>query len=223
MDGRHTAQAGAVCLVFIFRKIPLLTCASRSPTAANTTSLSTASLGVEITCEACYIKGGFTASLNVKDNSTNALTQYTNNVHDSVQTITQTTFNQITDGLTASTPSNLTAPAQLPTVNVDFDLDLAPLPGVSAQFQFNDGLELYMLLNTKIAAGSTYIVNLFSSKAPLDVTIGSNITAGVALDIDLVITSRDAVDVTSGFHLRLDKGASMEFDLFSSNISNVAM
>lgn len=178
-------------------------------------------LGVEITCESCFIKGGFTASLNVKDNSTDALTKYTNNVHDSVQNVTQAAFNQITDGLQASAPSNATV--QLPTVNIDFDLDLAPLPGVTAQFQFNDGLELYMLLNTKIAVGSTYIVNLFSTKTPLDVIIGSNITAGVALDIDLVLTSRDVVDVTSGFHLRVDKGASMEFDLFSSNISNVAM
>lgn len=191
--------------------------------------MTTAGLGVEITCESCYIKGGFTASLNVKDNSTNALTKYTNDVHDGVQNVTQTAFNQITDGLQASAPSNSTsgdietATAHLPTVNVDFDLDLAPLPGVSAQFQFNDGLELYMLLNTKMAVGSTYIVNMFSSKTPLDATIGSNITAGVALDIDLVLTSRNAVDVTSGFHLRLEKGASVEFDLFSSNISNVAM
>lgn len=212
--------------------MPLLTCVSRSSTSTNTTSLTTAGPpgpGVEITCESCYIKGGFTASLKVKDNSTDALTKYTNDVHDSVQTVTQTAFNQITDGLQTSTPLNATsgdietAPAQLPTVNVNFDLDLGPLPGVSAQFQFNEGLELYMLLNTKIAVGSTYIVNLFSSKTSLDVIIGSNITAGVALDIDLVLTSRDAVDLTSGFHLRLDKGASMEFDLFSSNVSNVAM
>lgn len=183
--------------------------------------MTTAGLGVEITCESCYIKGGFTASLNIKDNSTDALTKYTNDVHDSVQNVTQTAFDQITDGLQASAPSNTTV--QLPTVNVDFDLNLAPLPGVSAQFQFNEGLELYMLLNTKIAVGSTYIVNLFSSKTQLDLIIGSNITAGVTLDIDFVLTSRDAVDLTSGFHLRLDKGASMEFDLFSSNVSNVAM
>ncbi|KAK0747056.1 hypothetical protein B0T18DRAFT_391389 [Schizothecium vesticola] len=203
-----------------------------TPTSTNTTSLTTAGttgLGVEITCESCYIKGGFTASLNVKGNSTDALTKYTNDVHDSVQNVTQTAFNQIIDGLQASTPSNATsgdmetANVQLPSVEVDFDLDFAPLPGVSAQFQFNEGLELYMLLNTKIAVGSAYIVNLFSSKTPLDLTIGSNITAGVAFNIDLVLTSQNPIAVTSGFHLRLDKGASMEFDLFSSNVSNIAI
>ena len=175
----------------------LLTCTLRpvtAPKSTNTTSISPAGLGVEITCESCYIKGGFTASLKVKGNSTDALTKYTNEVHDSVRNVTQSAFNQITDGLQASTPSNATsgdietANVQLPTVEVDFDLDLAPVPGVSAQFQFNEGLELYMLLNTKIAVGSTYIVNLVSFKTPLDVTIGSNITAGVALDIDLVLT-----------------------------------
>jgi hypothetical protein len=235
MDGRHTAQAGVVCLALLLRSMPFLTCVSRSvttPTSTNTTSLTTAGtagLGVEITCESCYVKGGFTASLKVRGNSTDALTKYTNDVHDSVRNVTQTAFNQITDGLQASTPSNATsgdrgtANVQLPTVEVDFGLDLVPLPGVSAQFQFNEGLELYLLLNTKIAVGSTYIVNLFSSKTPLDVTIGSNITTGVALDMDLVLTSRNPIDVTSGFHLRLDKGASMEFDLFSSNVSNVAM
>jgi hypothetical protein len=219
----------------LLRSTPFLTGVSRPVTTStftNTTSLittGTAGLAVEITCESCYIKGGFTASLNVKGNSTDALTKYTNDVRDSVQNVTQTAFNQITDGLQLSTPSNATsgdmetANLQLPTVDVDFDLDIAPLPGVSAQFQFNEGLELYMLLNTKIAVGSTYVVNLFSSKTPLDITIGSNITAGVALGIDLVITSRNPIDVTSGFHLRLDKGASMEFDLFSSNVSNVAM
>ncbi|KAK1829772.1 hypothetical protein QBC39DRAFT_412772 [Podospora conica] len=186
------------------------------PATSNTTALTTADRGVEITCESCYIKGGFTASLKVKGNSTDTLTKYTDEAHDSVRNVTQTAFNQITEGLQGSTPT-------IPTVNVDFDLDLAPLPGVSAQFQFNEGLELYMLLNTKVSIGSTYIVNLYSAKTPLDITIGSNITTAVALNIDLVLTSRDTVDATSGFHLRLDKGASMEFDLFSSNVSNVAI
>ena len=236
MDRRHTAQAGAVCIpsdddVLVNSNISHRPRLAGSP-ASNNTSPGTADLGVDITCKACYIKGGFTASLKVKDNSTDVLTRYTSDseIQEKVRTATQAAFNKITDGLQSSkTNSNVTSrdmettPVQLPTVDVNFDLDLVPVPGVSAQFQFNEGLELYMLVNTKITVGSTYILKLFSSKTPVDIAIGSNITAGVALDIDLILTSTSAIDVTSGFHLRLDKGAAMEFDLFSTNVSDVAM
>lgn len=112
---------------------------------------------------------------------------------------------------------------EFPTIDVDFDVDLPPLPGVSVKFQFEDDFELYMLLNTRLSAGATYTLNLFASKSALGIAIGNDITAGVVVVIDLILDVSAAIDISSGFHLKLDKGVGFELNMFDKNVSNVAL
>lgn len=108
-----------------------------------------------------------------------------------------------------------------PTLDLDFDVDLAPLPEVKIGFVFEDDFELYLKLNTKITAASTYELNLFSSKDPsLGFSEGDDITAGLAVVIDLIIELDAEVDISSGFHMKFDKGVGAELVMFSRNISD---
>jgi len=188
--------------------------------------------GVEIICETCYIKGAASTSLTIQGNPASIISNYTAEIAGTVKNVTdvvvdklagaikQTVKNVVDDIFDGPDDDN---PFQFPTIDVDFDLDLAPLPGVTVQFQFDDDLEIYMRLNSKLAAGATYTLNLFSSVSPLGVAIGSDITAGVAVVIDLILDVRTAIDISSGFHLRLDKGVGMKLDMFSPNVSDLAL
>ncbi|KAK3339867.1 hypothetical protein B0T25DRAFT_523544 [Lasiosphaeria hispida] len=184
---------------------------------------------VEIVCQKCYIKGAASASLTVKGDIGDAISNYTTEVMRDVLNVTEVVFDAVGDTILNVLGDVFTLAVfeddydvEFPTVDVDFDLDLKPLPGVSVKFQFEDGFELYMLLNTKLGAGATYTLNLYASKSPLGFAIGSDITAGVAVVIDLILDVSTAIDMSSGFHLRLDKGVGFELNMFSQNVSNVA-
>jgi len=53
----------------------------------------------------------------------------------------------------------------------------------------------------------------------MGIAVGSDITAGVACVIDLVLDVETVLDITSGFHLKLDKGVRMELRMFGLNVS----
>ncbi|KAK0715929.1 hypothetical protein B0H67DRAFT_489159, partial [Lasiosphaeris hirsuta] len=173
--------------------------------------------------------GAASASLTVKGDVGDTISNYTTSVMSEVLNVTEVVFDAVGDTVLNFLADVVTLEAfedghdiEFPTLDVDFDLDLKPLPGVSVKFQFEDGFELYMLLNTKLGAGATYTLNLYGSKSPLGVAIGSDITAGVAVVIDLILDVGTAIDMSSGFHLKLDKGVGFELNMFSQNVSNVA-
>ena len=189
---------------------------------------------MEIICQKCYIRGSASASLTVKGDISNTISNYTAEIQNEVKNITEAVFDAV--GNTVGTVVDVLGDfftgdvfdkdyeIEFPTLaNVSFDLDLKPLPGVSVKFEFQDDFELYMLLNTKLGAGATYTLNLYPSKSPVGIAIGSDIAAGVVVVIDLILDVSTAVEISSGFHMKLDKGVGFELDMFSPNLSNVAL
>ena len=166
--------------------------------------------------------------MTVKGNISDTISNYTAEVKKEVMNVTEVVFDAVSDTVLGVLGDALTLEVfqddydvEFPTLDVDFDLDLKPLPDVSVKFQFDDGFELYMLLNTKLGAGATYTLNLYASKSPVVIAIGNDITAGIAVVIDLILDVSTAIDISSGFHLKLDKGVGFELNMFSQNVSNI--
>ena len=171
------------------------------------------------------------ATISVKQGDLNAIiTNYTAAVKEEVRNVTESVVGQVSAAVGNTIGDVFTGQAfeddydfEFPTIDVDFDVDLAPLPGVSVTFKFEEDFELYMLLNTKLAGGATYTLNLFASKTALGIAISNDITAGVAVVIDLILDVRTAIDISSGFHLKLDRGVGMKLDMFGQNVSDLAL
>ncbi|KAK0723490.1 hypothetical protein B0T26DRAFT_640423 [Lasiosphaeria miniovina] len=186
----------------------------------------TAEVGVEIQCKTCYLKGAASASFTVKGNASEIFTAYIDQVQDVAENITEGVFDQI--GLAAKqTFGNIISDGLdiddfvMPTLNVSLDIDLPPLPSVDIKFEFDAGLELYVELGVKLHAGATYSLNLFSSNTPIGVALGPDILAGVAVTVDLILDIQAAIEITSGFHLKVDKPLGMELTMFSTNLSHI--
>jgi hypothetical protein len=107
----------------------------------------------------------------------------------------------------------------LPTFERDFNLSIPAIPESSIRFQF-DGMELYMEMETVISAGATYEINLFSSKSPYGFKI-KELQLGFVLTIDLILSVDGEVDISSGFHIKLDDGVSMAIPLFGDSVSDI--
>ena len=107
----------------------------------------------------------------------------------------------------------------LPPFDHDFNLSLPEIPQSTLKFQF-DQVELYMELETIINAGVTYELNLFSSKSPYGIKV-KDLQLGFVLTLDLILSVDGQVDITSGFHIKLDDGVSMTLPLFGNAVSDV--
>lgn len=107
----------------------------------------------------------------------------------------------------------------LPTFDHDFNLSIPAIPESSIRFQF-DGMELYMEMETIINAGATYEINLFSSKSPYGFKI-KELELGFVVTVDLVLSVDGEVDISSGFHIKLDDGVSMSIPLFGDSVSEI--
>lgn len=185
-----------------------------------------AEVGVEIQCKTCYLKGAASASFTIKGNASEIFTAYIDEVQGVAENITEGVFDQI--GLAAKeTFGNIITDGLdiddfvMPTLNVSLDIDLPPLPSVDIKFEFDAGLELYVELGVKLHAGATYSLNLFSSNTPIGVAVGPDILAGVAVTVDLILDIQAAIEITSGFHLKVDDPLAMELTMFSTNLSHI--
>jgi hypothetical protein len=107
-----------------------------------------------------------------------------------------------------------------PPLNYSFDMDIAPIDDVTLNFMFDD-LELYLELNTVLAAGATYELNLFTSNTPIGIGVGKNLTLGVVFKVDLLLSVQGEIDISSGLHIKLDDGMGIDIALFSDAVSNI--
>ncbi|CCC12685.1 unnamed protein product [Sordaria macrospora k-hell] len=178
--------------------------------------------------------GAATGSFTVNGNFTDVFRNHTLEIGREIENVTKAAADQLTDAIKGSGEVIVNEFKELiyegdtdftdidwPTVDLDFDVDLAPLPEVKIGFVFEDDFELYLKLNTKISAASTYELNLFSSKDPsFGFSEGGDITAGLAVVIDLIIELDAEADISSGFHMKFDKGVGAELVMFSRNISD---
>jgi hypothetical protein len=110
-----------------------------------------------------------------------------------------------------------------PTLDLDLDLDevIDGFPDVHAQFEFTD-LELYLELDVILSAGATYTLNLFTSQSVAGIKI-PGLEAGALFKVDLVLMAEAEIDISSGFHVKLDQGLSLDFALFEKDVGGVTL
>jgi hypothetical protein len=109
----------------------------------------------------------------------------------------------------------------LPTIDLAFDLDVPSVPDTDLQIKFDD-LELYMELNTVISTGATYAIKLFATQSPLGIMVG-DLVLGAIISVDLVLAVEGEIDISSGFHIKLDDGVELNLALFGDKVSNMNM
>lgn len=108
----------------------------------------------------------------------------------------------------------------LPPFNVSLDVDVKRTQEASLHFNFEE-FELLMQVRTKLPAGSEFTIPLLeSSPNPLP---GVDFEFDVFFTADLILSFDQALEVTSGIHLKLDQGVSFAIDLFGNNPSDISM
>ena len=111
---------------------------------------------------------------------------------------------------------------QSPTIaNVSFDLNVQGIPETTLQLQF-DGLELYVELDTTLSLGATYTINLFTPETPIAITV-PGMDLGVWFVLDLILVADGEIDISNGFHIKLDDGVQIKIAMFANNASDINM
>ncbi|RSL59952.1 hypothetical protein CEP54_007052 [Fusarium duplospermum] len=184
------------------------------------------SAGIEITCATCYIKGTATTKF-IYDrdfNISNAFNNFTDQVKSEVRSLaTEVTdyVEEYVDGVVTKLDDGVDLDDfDLPPMDVDFNIDLPEIPEFRLQFQF-DGLEMYMLIDTVLSVGATYTLNLYTSTTPVGFAVRDNLEVGVIFTIDLILSVEGEINISSGFHLRLDDGVVFELGIFSEEIASI--
>jgi hypothetical protein len=190
-----------------------------------------ASTSLEITCTTCYIKGDVMAEFKVNGsfNATNALKKFETNVISDVKNITSEAVDDIETYFKSLATSigddfvnfDFDSLPAFPTLDLDFNLhNITSIPECEMRFQF-DGLELFMAIDTKLSAGGTYTINLYSSNSPIGIAISKQLRLGVIFAIDLILSVEAEIDISSGFHIKLDDGLSVDISMFGQDVSGV--
>jgi hypothetical protein len=141
----------------------------------------------------------------------------TDSVEDYLTNYTSGVLSHVQDGVNASDFA-------LPTFPFAFDLTIPELPETHIKIQF-DELELYLELSTVISYGVTYEINLFSSTSPYGVRFGYVLHLGIVAAVDLILSieSTDKVDISTGFHIKLEDGIMFDLALFSDKMSDMVL
>lgn len=180
--------------------------------------------GITIICLTCYINGSVSGFLTINDdfNITRAIDGVENEVKiitssalEQIQNFTETVVKDISKFELSNIPS-------WPTLDIDFNVaNLNTLPSVQGSFQF-DALELYLDLDLKMAAGVTYTLNLYTSETVAGFSI-PDLEVGAIFSATLILISKVEIDITGGFHIKLDDGLALDLELFSKNIIGVKL
>lgn len=212
----------------MFRVVALLT--SESSAASSTTdgnATTTVSKGIDIICTKCYILGSAHARLTSHD--TFNATQFTDSAVDAFNETFAEIKNYTTElvddieefvGDTIDTITHLDLGSlegfDLPAPQIDFNINVTA-PDTKLLVDFKD-VEVYAELGIILSSGLTYTLNLFSSKE-LGVQIGS-VLVGVVVNLDLILSTETEVDLTTGFHMKLDS-ALLDITMFADEASHI--
>ena len=178
-------------------------------------------------CKTCYIKG--TAAGELFSGSTNAsnTSQLIQGAVDQVEGTVEALASNLTDyledylyGLVDDIQDLRIPDVELPTFEYDFDIDIPTDPEVVLRFGF-EGLELYMELDTSLSLGTTYSLNLYKSQSVAGVSLTDRLSLGIFFDLDLILDVEGSIDISTGFHLKLDDGLMFEIALFSDEVSDI--
>ena len=188
--------------------------------------------GIEVTCRKCYVKGVATAELTIDGDfdAETLLNSTADSVKTSVQNLTsdfkdylvksieevENTFD-MSDGIDASDFD-----FDFPTFNLTFDLDVPPIEDANLHFQFDD-MELYLEIGTTLSAGATYETTLFATQTPVGMKIGQYLMLGAVVTVDLILAVEGAIDISTGFHIKLDDGVAIDLPLFGNEVADMTV
>ncbi|KFY32389.1 hypothetical protein V493_00239 [Pseudogymnoascus sp. VKM F-4281 (FW-2241)] len=180
---------------------------------------------VEIICTTCYIKGTASMQFTMEGgfNFSEAVGNVTSEIGAEITNVTDIVIDNIKEfgkDLKQSVISGNFDGVDFPPFDVDFDVDLPKLPECNLKFQF-DGLELYMEINTILSGSATYTLNLYTSKTALGFELGEDLLVGVVVSIDLIISVDAEIDISSGFHIRLNDGIAIDMQMFDHDVSSI--
>jgi mRNA-degrading endonuclease RelE of RelBE toxin-antitoxin system len=186
------------------------------------------SASIEISCATCYIKGTATTEFiyDREFNVSRAFSNFTSQVRREIDSLADETADYI-ENYIDTVADNLEDgfdldDFDLPPLDYNLNIDIPEISEFRLQFQF-DGLEVYMLIDTVLSAGATYTLNLYTSTTPAGFAVRDNLELGVIFSIDLVLSVEGEINISSGFHLRLDDGVLFDIAIFSKKISNLTM
>lgn len=188
--------------------------------------------GINVTCKTCYVKGNAKAELTIGDNldaneliggivdnATSETIEFANTFVDflfnSTYNYTDTVFEKVKDGFDAEDFT-------FPTFPLAFDIDVPEIEEANLRFQF-DGMELYLEMDTILTGGAAYEINLYTSNSPIGISVGPSLTLGVTLQVDLILEVDGQIDISSGFHVKLDDGVAMDITMFGDTVSNMIL
>ncbi len=181
-----------------------------------------------MTCTTCYVKGLVTAELGFDSdfNIAQAITNFTKDVGEEIRNVTDAAITYLDNeipGLLANLTDDLDfSDISFPPLNISFNIDVPDIPECRLRFQFDD-LELYMLIDTVLSAGTTYTLNLYSTNTPIGLSVDSETFVGVIVSIDLILGVDADIDISSGLHIQVKDGMALDLSLFSQNISSVTL
>ncbi|KND92546.1 hypothetical protein TOPH_02798 [Tolypocladium ophioglossoides CBS 100239] len=183
----------------------------------NATGKTVVSASIDITCTKCYIKGRASAKLTA--NSSFNTSQL---VHQAVDGIGDTWDNMTTyaKNITKLISKNITHldNLEIPPPNIDFNVKL-DFPDYELMVEF-ENTELYVELATVLSSGLTYTLTLYKSH-DLGLDIDDSLFFGVVFSIDLILSVDSEIEISNGFHVKLDDKVIMNIALFAKEASGL--
>lgn len=199
----------------------------RTLSETNRSSIS-ANAGIEIVCAECYVKGVATAELLIDGefNASQAIDQTFDQVRDKVENFTSTVddyFFNYTKGVVKNFNDGIDIEDfAFPTFPFNYSMEIPAIPQCNLRFTFDD-LELFINVDTIFSLGATYELNLYSSTTPLGISITKDLEVGVIFTIDLILSVEGEIDISSGFHIKLDDGLAIDIALFGDDVSDIVL
>ena len=183
---------------------------------------------IEIVCTTCYIKGKASSKFTIDGNfdAGQALKNFSSDVINEVGQL----GGQVVDYIMDYVPDVATKMKDgfdlddfdLPPAKFDFNVDVPEIPEFQLQFKFED-MELYMLIDTVLSSSATYNLNLYTSNTPIGLSVSKDLMIGVVLSIDLILSVNGEIDISTGFHIKLDEGVTIDISLFSDDVSKITL
>lgn len=229
-----------VCFLPTGFSLTLTLCSTRTAEANTSAGSLEAGVSIEVTCVTCYFKADVTAELtingtfdlgktlsNITDQVGNELKNMTDTAVDSVGDVVGNFFNQLGkqfSNLAQGRGFDLDELVSFDDfdVDTDIDVDLPPLPEVQLLFQI-DTLDLYMEIDTTIAAGATLTIPLYRSATAAGLWAGDDMKAGLFVTMDLILSVEGEITLRSGFHLLLDDPIGFNIAMFGSDVSSIIL
>ncbi|KAK3290999.1 uncharacterized protein B0H64DRAFT_420741 [Chaetomium fimeti] len=192
----------------------------------------TAEFSIEVKCVTCYFKAGATAQLTIGGDFDigDTIRNVTGQVKDELGDLVRTTVESIDDAINLDELKQLVGPGDFEmdefidfsnvSIDTDIDINFPPLPEVQLLFQI-DHMDLYMEMDTTIAAGVTLTIPLYKSQTAFGITLMDGLEAGVFVTLDLILSVEGEITIRSGFHLLLDDPVGFKLALFGQNVSDV--